>query len=159
MKDAPEYRAEVQWQRGAAEKFTDQRYSRGHRWSFDGGVEVPASSSPLVVPLPYSVANAVDPEEAFIASLSSCHMLFFLSYAAQKGFVIDRYADTAVGMMGRNALGQIAMLKVVLNPQIEWSGEHRPDAGEISELHERSHHDCFLANSVCCEIVVASPSA
>ncbi|MDP9141902.1 MAG: OsmC family protein [Pseudomonadota bacterium] len=155
MKDAHEYRAGIHWQRSATEKFTDQRYSRGHQWRFDGGVDVPASSSPLVVPLPYSVAAAVDPEEAFIASLSSCHMLFFLSYAAQKGFVIDQYADNAVGTMGRNEQGQTAMLKVVLNPQIQWSGERQPSADEIAALHERAHHDCFLANSVRCEVLVA----
>ncbi len=159
MKDAHEYRADVRWQRSAAEKFTDQRYSRGHQWHFDGGVDVPASSSPLVVPLPYSVAAAVDPEEAFIASLSSCHMLFFLSYAAQKGFVIDQYADTAVGTMGRNEQGRIAMLKVVLHPQIQWGGERQPSADEIAALHERAHHDCFLANSVRCEVLVAPASA
>ncbi len=111
------------------------------------------------MPLPYSVSAAVDPEEAFIASLSSCHMLFFLSYAAQKGFVVDQYTDTAVGTMGRNEQGQIAMLRIVLNPQIQWSGERRPSAAEIAALHEISHHDCFLANSVRCEVVVASPPA
>lgn len=155
MKGEHEYSAEIRWQRGATEKFTDQRYSRGHRWQFDGGVEVPASSSPSVVPLPYSVAAAVDPEEAFVASLSSCHMLFFLSYAAQQGFVVEQYIDKAIGTMGPNEHGQIVMLKVVLDPQIRWSGERKPDAQQIAALHERSHHDCFLANSVRCPVIVA----
>src|ERR1700752_1483038 len=96
-----EYKATVAWQRDGA-KFTDNRYSRGHRWSFDGGVEVPASSSPHVVPLPLSVEAAVDPEEAFVASLSSCHMLFFLSFAAKRGYVVESYRDEAVGTMAKN---------------------------------------------------------
>src|SRR6516162_8330589 len=102
-----EYKAVVEWDRGNA-KFTDNRYSRGHRWLFDGGIEVPASSSPHVVPVPSSLAEAVDPEEAFVASLSSCHMLWFLYFAAKRGFVVDRYRDEAVGVMSKNASGQQA---------------------------------------------------
>ncbi|MFA5940357.1 MAG: OsmC family protein [Sinimarinibacterium sp.] len=151
------YRATVIWQRAADEAFTDNRYSRGHRWCFDGGTEVPASASPQIVPPPHAVASAVDPEEAFVASLSSCHMLFFLAYAAKDGFVVDQYEDEAVGTMGRNAEGRIAMLKVALRPRIRWSGSRLPDAGEVARLHERSHHDCFIANSVRCEVTVETP--
>jgi organic hydroperoxide reductase OsmC/OhrA len=148
------YGATVSWQRGAGERFTDNRYSRAHQWRFDGGVVVPASSSPLVVPLPLSVAANVDPEEAFVAALSSCHMLFFLSHAARAGFVVESYEDAAAGSMGADARGRVAMLKVVLRPRIVFSGDMRPTAGELEALHHRSHEDCFLANSVRTEVVV-----
>lgn len=157
MSKQHDYRATVVWQRDAGEAFTDNRYSRGHRWRFDGGTEVPASASPQIVPQPYSVASAVDPEEAFVASLSSCHMLFFLSYAAQAGHVVERYEDEAVGTMGRNADGRIVMLRVALRPRIAWGGERHPTAEDVTKLHERSHHDCFLANSVRCEVTVEAP--
>lgn len=154
MAEVHEYRATVRWQRGDAERFTDNRYSRGHEWRFDGGTTVPASASPQVVPPPLSVAGAVDPEEAFVAALSSCHMLFFLAYAAKKGFVVDRYEDEALGTMGRNATGRVAMLKVELRPHIAWTGECRPSEDDIAALHERAHHECYIANSVNCEVVV-----
>lgn len=148
-----EYAATVAWERAGA-KFTDQRYSRAHQWSFDGGTVVPASSSPYVVPVPGSNPAAVDPEEAFVASLSSCHMLFFLFHAAKQGFVIDRYEDTAAGTMGKNAEGRMAMLKVVLRPRVTWSGEKRPSAADLDALHHQSHEDCFIANSVKTEVAV-----
>ena len=108
-----QYRASVVWERGAA-AFTDNKYSRAHLWRFDGGLEVPASSSPAVVRLPYSRADAVDPEEAFVAALASCHMLFFLSLAAREGLVIDSYRDEAVGTMARNAKGKMFVARVAL---------------------------------------------
>src|SRR5690349_14087003 len=120
------YTATVVWTRAADAAFTDNKYSRGHEWRFDGGVSVPASSAPSVVPLPLSKADAVDPEEAFIASLSSCHMLFFLFYAAKAGFKIDRYEDQALGEMGKNARGVTAMLRVRLRPKIDWVGNIPP---------------------------------
>jgi organic hydroperoxide reductase OsmC/OhrA len=148
-----EYQARVHWERGDA-LFTDNRYSRGHTWHFDGGVEVPASCSPLVVRVPMAVAQAVDPEEAFIASLSSCHMLFFLSFAASGGWRIDEYTDDAVGTMGRNPAGKIAMLSVVLRPRVSFSGERLPGREDILRLHHRSHGECFIANSVTTEVRV-----
>src|SRR5262245_60924184 len=120
-----EYTSVVEWSRGGA-RFTDNRYSRGHVWRFDGGVAVPASSSPHVVPLPLSVAAAVDPEEAFVASLSSCHMLWFLSIAAKRGFVVDDYRDEAVGVMEKNAEGRLAMTRVTLRPAVRFSGDRAP---------------------------------
>src|SRR5438067_11668849 len=105
------YTAVITWERDGA-VFTDNRYSRGHRWSFDGGVEIPASASPHVVPLPLSVAEAVDPEEAFIAALSSCHMLWFLWIAADQGFVVESYRDEATGVMGKNGDGKLAVTQV-----------------------------------------------
>ena len=122
-----QYRATVKWRRGGA-KFTDQRYSRGHEWSFDGGMTVPASSSPLSVRLPYSVAEAVDPEEALVAALASCHMLTFLYVAAKQGFVVDDYADDAVGEMTKNERGKLWVSKVILSPAIVVCGREAADA-------------------------------
>jgi organic hydroperoxide reductase OsmC/OhrA len=141
------YTATVVWTRPSDAPFKDNKYSRAHEWRFDGGTVVPASSSPHVVRLPLSRADAVDPEEALVASISSCHMLFFLSYAAAGGFVIDRYEDEAIGDMGKNAEGAMAMLKVTLRPKITWVGEP-PDAAKLDALHHRSHKDCYIANSV-----------
>lgn len=151
--DKHEYTATVTWQRNGA-AFTDNRYSRAHEWRFDGGAVVPASSSPQVVPVPLSNAAAVDPEEAFVASLSSCHMLFFLYHAAKKGFVVERYEDTAVGTLGKNAQGRMAMLKVTLRPQVGWGGERRPAAQDVEAMHHRAHEDCYIANSVACEVAI-----
>lgn len=148
-----EYSARVIWERGK-ENFLDSRYSRGHRWEFDGGLSIPASSSPHVVPVPLSVAANVDPEEAFIASLSSCHMLFFLSLAAQYGFLVDSYDDQATGAMGKDAAGRSAMLRVVLRPTIIFGGERKPTASQLQALHRQSHECCFIANSVKTEVVV-----
>ena len=147
------YTAKVVWSIPARAAFTDNKYSRFHQWIFDGGVSVPASSSPLVVPLPLSTAAAVDPEEAFVASLAACHMLFFLSYAAKAGFVIELYEDEAIGEMGKNAAGKIAMLKVRLRPQITWRG-NSPSAAQLDELHHKAHESCYIANSVTSEIVI-----
>lgn len=116
-----EHFATIEWQRNQA-KFTDNRYSREHIWQFDGGVEIPASASPHVVRPPYSNAACVDPEEAFVASLSSCHMLWFLSVAAGKGFVVERYTDPAIGLMEKNKAGKVALTKVRLRPQIIFGG-------------------------------------
>src|SRR5262245_63612903 len=124
-----EYKAVVVWSRDGA-AFTDNRYSRGHRWQFDGGVEVPASSSPSVVPIPMSVAAAVDPEEALVASLSSCHMLWFLSIAAKRGFVVDRYRDEAVGVMAKDNAGKWMMTTTTLHPEVAFSGDRRPSADD-----------------------------
>ena len=147
------YTAEIRWSRGD-QKFTDNRYSRGHTWRFDGGTEVPASSSPAVVPLPMSVAAAVDPEEAFIASLSSCHLLWFLSIAAKRGYIADSYADDASGVMEKNAAGKFAMTKVTLRPLVKFSGAKIPDRAQLDALHHAAHEECFIAHSVRSEIVI-----
>lgn len=145
------YNAEILWQRGD-QSFLDNRYSRGHRWSFDGGVTVPASSSPHVVPLPWSDEQAVDPEEAFVASLSSCHMLWFLSVAAKHGFQVDRYQDQAQGVMGKNAEGRVAMTEALLRPRVSFGGALQPSAEQLDELHYQAHEACFIANSVKTEV-------
>jgi len=141
------YQAVVEWGRNGA-KFTDNRYSRGHRWRFDGGVEIPASASPHVVPLPMSVQAAVDPEEALVASLSSCHMLFYLSIAAGRGYVIDRYRDEAEGQMTMSEGGKLAMTRVTLHPDVQYGGEKRPTREEEDAMHHEAHDECFIARSV-----------
>lgn len=145
------YLATVHWVRGSA-SFTDKRYDRGHEWRFDGGVTVPASSSPFVVPEPYSRPAAVDPEEAFVASLSSCHMLWALSHAAKSGWVVDEYVDEASGIMARNAEGRLAMTRVTLRPVMTFSGDHLPTPADFDALHHRAHEDCFIAASVRTEL-------
>lgn len=151
-----EYIATVTWVRKPDAKFTDNRYSRAHEWLFDGGTVVPASSSPKVVPVPLSAEAAVDPEEAFVASLSACHMLFFLFHAAKKGFIVDRYEDAALGAMGKNAEGRTAMLKVALRPRITWNG-NTPSAADLEAMHHQAHIDCYIANSVKTEVVIEAP--
>jgi organic hydroperoxide reductase OsmC/OhrA len=146
-----EYRAEIHWGRGT-EPFTDNRYSRGHTWRFDGGIEVAASSSPHVVRPPLSVEAAVDPEEALVAALSSCHMLWFLSLAANGGWRVDDYSDAASGVMGKNAAGRIAMVRVTLQPRVNFSGERQPSREDILRLHHRAHEECYIANSVTTEV-------
>ena len=143
--------ATIEWQRGGA-AFTDRRYPRAHRWRFDGGAEVAASSSPHVVPVPYSDPAAVDPEEAFVAALASCHMLWFLSIAAELGYIVERYVDAAEGTMARDAEGRMAITRVTLRPRTAFAGERRPDAAALRALHEAAHHACFLAASVKTEL-------
>jgi organic hydroperoxide reductase OsmC/OhrA len=152
-----EYLARIRWERGEA-AFTDNRYSRGHTWQFDGGVRVPASSSPHVVRTPFSVEAAVDPEEALVAALSSCHMLTFLYLAARGGWRVDAYTDDAVGVMGKNAAGRQAIVRVTLRPQISFSGERQPSRDEIAQLHHHAHEECFIANSVTTEVRVETAS-
>jgi organic hydroperoxide reductase OsmC/OhrA len=138
--------AAVEWSRADREAFTDLRYDRGHTWRFDGGVEVPASSSPHAVPLPYSRFESVDPEEAFVASIASCHMLWFLSIAAKRGHVVDGYADDAEGFLEK-ADGTIWMTRVVLHPHVTFAGESPADDA-VAEMHVEAHRRCFIANSV-----------
>jgi len=145
------YSAIIRWQRNGA-AFTDQRYSRTHAWHFDGGAVVPGSSSPHTVPLPYSDAAAVDPEEAFVAALSSCHLLWFLHLTAKAGFVVDRYEDRADGVMARNAEGRLAMTLVTLRPNAAFAGERQPTRAEVEALHHAAHEECFIANSVKSEV-------
>lgn len=152
---AHEYRATVRWARNGA-AFADNRYSREHVWAFDGGLEVPASASPSIVPLPYSREDAVDPEEAFVAALSSCHMLFFLSQAAKAGFVVESYEDRACGVMAKNERGRLFVSRVTLDPRIAFSQENPPSPEAIAELHHRAHEECFIANSALTEVLVAS---
>jgi len=152
----PQATAHITWQRSGA-VFTDQRYSRGHEWNFDGGISVPASSSPHVVRLPLSVAEAVDPEEAVAAAAASCHMLWFLALAAQRGVVVDRYEDHPVADMGRNAQGRDAITRIELRPRIEFGGV-TPDADTVAALHHEAHARCMIANSLACPVEVQQVS-
>jgi organic hydroperoxide reductase OsmC/OhrA len=151
-----EHIATVSWSRFDA-AFTDNRYSRAHRWMFDGGATIPASSSPHVVPVPMSDPMGVDPEEAFVAALSSCHMLWFLSIAAKRGFVVDHYEDHAVGTMARNDAGRLAMTRVMLRPDVAFGAGNVPAPDDLRAMHEEAHHACYLANSVRTDVVVALP--
>jgi len=148
-----EYYAKIDWKKGKDESYIDNEYSRAHTWKFDGGLSIPASSSPHVVPLPFSVEANVDPEEAFVASLSSCHMLFFLSIAAKRKYVINRYIDHAVGVMEKDSDGRIAMTTVTLRPKIDFSGERQPTREQQEKMHHQSHQQCFIANSVKTQVI------
>ena len=140
------YTAVISWQRNGA-TFTDNKYSRAHEWRFDGGAVVRGSSSPHSVRIPFSDASAVDPEEAFVASLSSCHMLWFLSLAAKRGFVVDSYEDQAIGVMARNDAGKLAVTTVTLRPKTTFTGKE-PSRAELESLHHAAHEECFIASSV-----------
>ena len=149
------YTATIRWSRESAEDFAKGQYSRAHDWAFDGGAVVAASASPHIVPAPWSDAAGVDPEEAFVASLSSCHMLFFLDFARRGGLTIDSYVDEAEGVLEKGADGRMAMTRVTLRPRVEWGGE-APDAAKIANLHHLAHAACFIANSVTTEVTVKS---
>lgn len=158
--NAHHYTATISWERKDA-VFTDNRYSRAHRWSFDGGIEVPASSSPLNVRLPFSLAEAVDPEEALVAALSSCHMLSFLYVAAKQGFVVESYRDEAIGVMSKNVEGRLAVTEVTLHPKIVFARDKRPSPAQHESMHHQAHEECYIANSVKtdvrCEAVDVTP--
>ena len=147
-----EYRATIVWRRDG-EDFSKGRYSRAHEWRFDGGITVPGSASPSVVPAPFSRQDAVDPEEAFVAALSSCHMLTFVDMARRAGIVVEYYEDEAVGAMERIAPGKMAITRVTLRPRIAF-GEAAPDKAKLDELHHQAHEACFIANSVRTEITI-----
>jgi organic hydroperoxide reductase OsmC/OhrA len=147
------YTAKISWKSDSPEMFKQNRYTRGHTWAFDGGVSVPASSSPQVVPQ-FSVEAAVDPEEALVASVSSCHMLTFLYLAAKAGFNIASYEDNAVGEMAKTDEGREWIAKITLDPQIEWLGDTIPTAEQLAALHHDAHEMCYIANSIKSEIVV-----
>ncbi|MGB8168572.1 MAG: OsmC family protein [Chthoniobacteraceae bacterium] len=150
-----EHKAIIQWNCNGPD-FLKGKFSREHTWTFDGGATVAASASPSVVPAPYSSAAAVDPEEAFVASIASCHMLTFVWLASRAGFAIDSYRDEAIGTMTKNERGVPWVNAVKLQPDIAWSGEKRPTPEELERLHHEAHKQCFIANSVMTEITVAT---
>jgi organic hydroperoxide reductase OsmC/OhrA len=147
------YTATIRWSRTGDGDFTKGQYSRAHQWAFDGGLTVPASPSPHIVPAPWNDPAGVDPEEAFVASLSSCHMLFFLEFSRRAGLTIEHYVDEAEGVLEKNAEGKMAMTRVTLHPRVTWAGDP-PDAAAVAELHHRAHEACFIANSVTTEVTV-----
>jgi len=148
------YTATIRWSRSGEGDFTKGQYSRAHEWAFDGGAIVPASPAPGIVQPPYSDPAGVDPEEAFVASLSSCHMLFFLDFARRAGFRIDSYEDAAEGVLAKDAEGRMAMTLVTLHPKVAFSGEKLPAPADLDDLHHKSHEACFIANSVKSEVRV-----
>jgi len=155
-----EHKASIRWAPLVdGESFLKGRYSREHTWSFDGGLTVPASPAPSVVPVPFSNPAHVDPEEAFVASIASCHMLTFLHVAMRAGVVVERYEDDAVGVMRKNERGAVWVAAVTLRPRIAYSGASRPTAEEIDRLHRLAHEQCFIANSVKTEISLSLDDA
>lgn len=147
-----EYFATIRWERGE-QPFADRRYSRRHTMAFDGGAVVPGSSSPHAVRVPFSDPAAVDPEEAFVAALSSCHLLWFLDIACRAGWIVDDYRDAATGVMARNTEGKLAMTRVTLRPAVRFGAGRAPDAAELARLHHAAHEECFIASSVKTEVV------
>jgi organic hydroperoxide reductase OsmC/OhrA len=148
-----EHKATISWKRSSAD-FLIGKYSREHTWTLDGGMTIPASSSPSVVPAPWSNAASIDPEEAFVASLSSCHMLTYLYLASRAGFQVDSYSDEAVGIMGKTEKGVPWVSSVTLRPRITYSGGHLPTPADEKRLHHASHEQCFIANSVKTNVLV-----
>lgn len=148
------YAAEIRWHRAADEPFTDRRYSRAHAWHFDGGAVVPASSSPHAVPLPFSRPDHVDPEEALVAAIASCHMLTFLFLAAQRDLRVDGYVDAAMGTLGPLDDGRPALVQVTLRPVVHFGGAHAPDDAMVQALHAQAHAECIIARSVRAHIEV-----
>lgn len=149
------YQAQITWQRRSDEPFLDARYSRAHHWKFDGGAVVPASSAVHSVPLPYSRPENVDPEEALVAAISSCHMLTFLYLAAKSRLVVDSYEDLAIGTMSQDSRGRQAITSVLLAPKVSFSGANAPSDAIVERLHHAAHDECYVANSVRSEISVA----
>jgi organic hydroperoxide reductase OsmC/OhrA len=145
--------ATIHWSRTGDGEFTKGQYSRVHEWAFDGGSLVRASPSPHIVPEPFSDPRGIDPEEAFVASLSSCHMLFFIDFARRAGLIVEDYADTAEGTLEKREDGRMAITRVMLRPRIRWGGS-TPEDGVIADLHHRAHEACFIANSVKTEVTV-----
>lgn len=158
MSQRPEHLASIRWSNHGPD-FLKGKYSREHTWTFDGGVSVPASPSPHVVPAPWSNAAHVDPEEAFVAAVASCHMLTFLWLASRAGFLVESYADNAVGVLTKNERKVAWVSSIRLRPQIQFGGDRQPTAEELAELHHHAHDECFIANSVKTEITVESPTS
>ena len=148
------YTAKITWKSDSPEAFAKNQYTRGHEWEFDGGVTVTASSSPHAVRVPFSVEAAVDPEEALVASASSCHMLSFLWVASKAGFNVESYEDNAIGEMTTNEQGNQWISKITLDPQIVWSGDKVPTVEELAHMHHEAHEVCYIANSIKSEVVI-----
>ena len=144
-----EHKATIVWARNGAD-FGYKTYPRDHAWRFDNGIEIPGSAAPAYLGNP----DRVDPEGAFVAALASCHMLTFLALASNRGFVVDSYEDCAVGHLGKNANGKMAVIRVDLHPQITFSGAKLPAQTDLDWLHAKAHKECFIANSVNTEVHV-----
>jgi len=152
-----EHKASIHWDRGPSSgpDFLKGRFSRAHNWSFDGGTTVPASASPSVVPAAYCNVAGIDPEEAFVASIASCHMLTYIYLASKQGFQIDGYHDDAVGLLSKNDSGALWISAVTLHPRISYDGEKKPTTAEEDRLHHQAHEQCFITNSIKTAVTVA----
>ena len=150
------YNVKILWQKKSNEIFIDKKYSRAHKWIFDCGIEIRASSSPHIVPVPLSDESAIDPEEAFLAAISCCHMLSFLPIAASKKYIVESYEDSAEGILSKNGRGKMAMTEVNLKPKIIFSGDKIPSQTQIDEFHHLAHEECFIASSVKTKINIIS---
>jgi organic hydroperoxide reductase OsmC/OhrA len=144
-----DHQVTIDWKRETPD-FAYESYNRDHDWHFDAGIVVRASAAPAYM----GGESCVDPEEAFVASLSSCHMLTFLAIASRKQFVMDAYHDEAVGILGKDAAGRLAITTVTLRPRVQFSGEKTPTPAELTQMHEQAHHACFIANSVKTDVIV-----
>ncbi len=151
------HHATVEWRLREGEDFARGRYSRLHTIAFEGGITIPGSASPSVVPAPWSSQQAVDPEAAFVAALGACHMLTFLDLARRAGFGVAAYRDRAEGRLERIAPGKMAVTAVVLRPEITWTGDRAPDPVQLGQLHHQAHELCFIANSVITTVTVEAP--
>ncbi len=149
-----EHVAKIIWQKSAGAAFVDNAFSRHHVWEFDGGLTVPASASPHIVPVPMSVEENIDPEEAYVAALSSCHMLWFLAIAARRKFVVDSYVDAAKGVMAENTEGKLTMTRVTLRPKVTFAADTTPAPDKVANMHHLAHDSCFIANSVKTQVIV-----
>jgi len=149
------FTAKVVWKKYPSESFVDKKYSRKHTWNFDGGAVINASSSPLSVPVPMSDATAVDPEEALVAAVSSCHMLFFLSIAAANNLVVSQYEDEAEGIMKKDSAGLLTMTQVTLRPMVIFTADKQPLAQQVNEMHKQAHAQCYIANSIKSTIIIS----
>ncbi|WP_144098000.1 OsmC family protein [Croceicoccus sediminis] len=149
-----EYTAKVRWQIGEGEVFTTNRYNRRHEWHFDGGAVVAGCAAPGYLPPELIDESAVDPEEALLASAASCHMLYFLAYAAKAGFSIDRYEDNPVGRVEKNEAGDPWVATIAMRPCATFVGDNRPSADQIDDLHHRAHKSCIIANSLKSEMTI-----
>ena len=147
------HQATIRWFASPGEDFAKGQYSRAHSWNFDGLTNVSASASPHVIPMPWANPDAIDPEEAFVASVASCHMLFFLDFARRSGLVVTGYEDEAEGEMHKGSDGRTRITRIALRPRIVFAGEE-PDQAVIDELHHKSHEACFIANSITSEVVI-----
>ena len=152
-----EHKAIIQWKNQGPD-FLKGKYSREHTWTFDGGISVPASPSPAAVPAPWSNPGNVDPEEAYVAAISSCHMLTFLWVACKQGFQVQSYRDEAIGVMTKNERGIPWVSSVTLHPRIEYGGAKHPTPVDVERLHHLAHEQCFIANSVKTAVVVGEPA-
>ena len=147
------HNATIRWFASPGEDFARGQYSRAHSWNFDGLANVAASASPHIVPMPWANPDAVDPEEAFVASAASCHMLFFLDFARRAGVIVTSYEDQAEGVMEKGGDGKMRITRITLRPQIVFGGDE-PDRAKLDELHHKAHEACFIANSITSEVVV-----